>query len=38
MNWEKKIERALLFGSWGQEVGIGGDDRWGRKDGGRDQE
>ena len=40
-----KRERALLCGSWGQEVGIsggsevfGGDDKWGRKDGGRDQE
>ena len=32
MNWEKKIERALLCGSWRQEVGIGGDDKSGRKD------
>ena len=37
-------ERTLLCGSWGQEVGIGGgsevfggDDKWGWKDGGRDQ-
>ena len=36
-------ERTLLCGSWGQEVGIGGGsevfggDKWGWKDGGRDQ-